>query len=51
MGVGSKVADCISLFSLNCPSLIPVDTHVWQIYNKFYSKNKKKDAKMNPKQY
>lgn len=31
-GVGRKVADCVGLFSLNCPSFIPVDTHVQQIY-------------------
>jgi len=30
-GVGSKVADCIALFSIDCPSVIPVDTHVFQI--------------------
>ena len=28
-GVGRKVADCISLFSLDCPGLVPVDTHVF----------------------
>lgn len=29
MGVGNKVADCIALFSLDCASSIPVDTHVF----------------------
>jgi N-glycosylase/DNA lyase len=28
-GVGKKVADCISLFSLDKPECIPVDTHVF----------------------
>lgn len=29
MGVGKKVADCITLFSLDKPHCIPVDTHVF----------------------
>lgn len=28
-GVGKKVSDCISLFSMDCPELVPVDTHVF----------------------
>lgn len=28
-GVGSKVADCIALFSMDCAGVIPVDTHVF----------------------
>ena len=31
MGVGRKVADCISLFSMDTHNCIPVDTHVWKI--------------------
>jgi N-glycosylase/DNA lyase len=34
MGVGNKVADCIALFSLDCPGSVPVDTHVFQIAQK-----------------
>ena len=34
MGVGNKVADCISLFSLDCAGSVPVDTHVFQIAQK-----------------
>ncbi|GBG27666.1 N-glycosylase/DNA lyase [Hondaea fermentalgiana] len=30
-GVGPKVADCVALFCLDRKSVIPVDTHVWQI--------------------
>ncbi|KAH3743485.1 8-oxoguanine DNA-glycosylase [Pelomyxa schiedti] len=30
-GVGPKVADCVSLFSMSKLDLVPVDTHVWQI--------------------
>lgn len=30
-GVGAKVADCVSLMSLDKTGAIPVDTHVWQI--------------------
>jgi len=29
------VADCIGLFSMDCPGIIPVDTHVFQIAQKF----------------
>lgn len=34
-GVGRKVADCVALFSMDCPETIPVDTHVFQIAKKF----------------
>uniref|UniRef100_A0A7S3CP34 DNA-(apurinic or apyrimidinic site) lyase n=1 Tax=Strombidium rassoulzadegani TaxID=1082188 RepID=A0A7S3CP34_9SPIT len=34
-GVGRKVADCIMLFSMDCPSVIPVDTHVFQLAKRF----------------
>jgi len=30
-GVGRKVADCVALFSLDQPDIVPVDTHVWTI--------------------
>ncbi|KAL4481941.1 hypothetical protein ABPG74_008030 [Tetrahymena malaccensis] len=50
-GIGNKVADCISLFSLDAKDLIPVDTHVFQIYNRVYKKNKNKDKKMTKDQY
>jgi N-glycosylase/DNA lyase len=35
MGVGTKVADCISLFSLDKAECVPVDTHVFQIAKRF----------------
>ena len=37
-GVGPKVADCISLFALDCYSLVPVDTHMFQLCEKLYKK-------------
>ena len=30
-GIGSKLADCICLFSLDKDSATPVDTHIWQL--------------------
>ena len=30
-GVGRKVADCVALFALDQPTVVPVDTHVWNI--------------------
>lgn len=35
-GVGSKVADCISLFSLHQLDAFPVDTHIIQVLEKHY---------------
>nr|XP_046251790.1 N-glycosylase/DNA lyase [Scatophagus argus] len=36
-GVGTKVADCVCLTSLDKPEAVPVDTHVWQIAKRDYS--------------
>jgi N-glycosylase/DNA lyase len=30
-GVGTKIADCIALFALDCDAAVPVDTHVWRL--------------------
>lgn len=49
-GIGLKVADCIALFSLDCNNSIPVDTHIWQIYQKVYKKDKK-EMKLNKANY
>ncbi|XP_063320201.1 N-glycosylase/DNA lyase [Pelmatolapia mariae] len=35
-GVGTKVADCVCLMSLDKPEAVPVDTHVWQIAKRDY---------------
>jgi N-glycosylase/DNA lyase len=37
-GIGPKVASCVSLFSLDGLDAIPVDTHVWQIAVRDYSR-------------
>jgi len=29
------VADCVALFSMDCPQTIPIDTHVFQIAQRF----------------
>lgn len=36
-GVGPKVADCIALFSLDKFSVVPIDTHVWQLVEREYN--------------
>lgn len=40
MGVGPKVADCITLMSLNGYDCVPVDTHIYQLYQNIYSPTK-----------
>lgn len=50
-GVGSKVADCVCLMSLDKTSAIPVDTHVWQITEKYYMKNLSKTKSLTDKLY
>jgi N-glycosylase/DNA lyase len=39
-GVGRKVADCVSLFSLRQDDAIPVDVHVWNIARRDYDPEK-----------
>lgn len=34
-GVGPKVADCILLFSLDHLNVVPVDTHVWKMAQRY----------------
>ena len=50
-GVGRKVADCAALFSMDCPSVIPVDTHVFQIAKKFGFIKGKETKALNDKTY
>ncbi|XP_068599772.1 N-glycosylase/DNA lyase-like [Brachionichthys hirsutus] len=35
-GVGTKVADCVCLMSLDKTDAVPIDTHVWQIAKRDY---------------
>ncbi|XP_029994908.1 N-glycosylase/DNA lyase [Sphaeramia orbicularis] len=35
-GVGTKVADCVCLMSLDKTEAVPIDTHVWQIAKRDY---------------
>lgn len=44
-GIGSKVADCICLFSLNHSEAFPIDTWVKQIIEKLYLKRETKNLK------
>lgn len=39
-GIGQKVADCILLFAYSKTEVVPVDTWVDKIYNKYYGANK-----------
>ncbi|EDO37002.1 predicted protein [Nematostella vectensis] len=50
-GIGSKVADCVCLMSLDKHSAIPVDTHVWQITAKCYMPNLLKNKTLTDKLY
>jgi len=51
-GVGRKVADCVALFSMDCPNVIPVDTHVFQIAQRFgFIKGGKSQASLNAKMH
>lgn len=51
-GVGRKVADCIALFSMDQPQTIPVDTHVFQIAQRFgFVKGAKSQSNLNEKLY
>ena len=36
-GVGEKIADCVSLFSLDKDGAIPVDTHIWRMARFWYA--------------
>jgi N-glycosylase/DNA lyase len=45
-GVGRKVADCVCLYSLDFASIAPVDTHMYQIACRLFSKHIKKDNYM-----
>ena len=35
-GVGPKVADCVALFGWQRHSVVPIDTHMWQIARRHY---------------
>ena len=51
-GVGRKVADCTALFSMDCPQVIPVDTHVFQIAQRFgFIKKSSQKSSLNDKMH
>ena len=50
-GVGRKVVDCISLFSLDQCSIIPIDTHVWSIVSRDYDTTLKEHKSLTPTVY
>ncbi|KIO26234.1 hypothetical protein M407DRAFT_74793, partial [Tulasnella calospora MUT 4182] len=50
-GVGPKVADCILLMSLDKASIVPVDTHVYQIAVKHYGLRAPLKGNMTPVLY
>lgn len=45
-GIGTKVANCISLYSLDKYEVVPVDTHIWKISQRFMKGMKNKN--LNP---
>lgn len=50
-GVGPKVADCVALFSLDQPNIVPVDTHVWRIATRDYAPELKSSKSLTPTVY
>jgi N-glycosylase/DNA lyase len=50
-GVGRKVADCVALFSLDYLSLVPVDTHVWQMAQRYMGDSLPPGATLTTKRY
>lgn len=50
-GVGPKVADCVALFSLDQPHIVPVDTHVWRIATRDYAPELKGSTSLSPPAY
>jgi N-glycosylase/DNA lyase len=51
MGIGKKVADCVSLFSLDCFDIVPVDTHVHNLYLNVYKKGDKNKGSLSDQKY
>ena len=51
MGVGAKVADCVSLMGLGWGEAVPVDTHVWQIAVRDYRFGKGKHSSLTKQTY
>ncbi|KAK9450173.1 DNA glycosylase [Limtongia smithiae] len=38
-GVGPKVADCVALMAFDCHDSVPIDTHIWKIIQRHYTRS------------
>lgn len=50
-GVGRKVADCVSVFALDQPGAVPVDTHVWAIACRYFDPSLRSARSLTPTVY
>ncbi|KAM9963647.1 hypothetical protein ACTFIW_006885 [Dictyostelium discoideum] len=51
MGVGKKVADCVSLMSMDNPNAVAIDTHIYQISKKYLPSLANSSSSLTPKLY
>jgi len=50
-GIGRKVADCILLFSFGCDSCVPVDTHCFQLAQRYLLPSRERSNALTAKTY